>query len=93
MTATVLVSMKADELRARILSGRYPPGQQLPGLIPLSVELRISCATLKKVLRLLHSEGLLTIRSGDGTYVSEDLKLPTPPVFSPAWATDRKRAR
>lgn len=47
------------------------PGSQLPPIKAWAVELGTTRATLSRVLKKLESEGLVTIRQGWGTFVSE----------------------
>ena len=52
-----------DYIRKRILSGEYPPGSPLATEV-LSGEMGMSRTPVRDALRMLHSDGLVTIRSG-----------------------------
>lgn len=59
----------ADELRARIESGRYEPGSRLPAEDTLTQEFGVSRQTVNKALLQLRSEGLIRVERGVGTTV------------------------
>jgi GntR family transcriptional regulator len=59
----------ADDLRARIATGEYAPGQQIPTLPELCALYSVSSTTVRNALRLLRDEGLLEMRSKAGTIV------------------------
>lgn len=54
----------ADELRARILSGAIPNGEYLPKQEDLATEFRVSLPSVREALRVLESEGLITVQRG-----------------------------
>lgn len=59
----------ADELRAEILRGDHPPGQQLPSENTLVERFSTTRVTLRKGIALLKAEGLVTTHHGKGTFV------------------------
>lgn len=59
----------AEQLRALILGGQYPPGSKLPPERELSKRLRVNRASLREALKKLEHLGLVRIRQGDGTRV------------------------
>jgi GntR family transcriptional regulator, arabinose operon transcriptional repressor len=59
----------ADQLRTRILTAEYAPGDKLPTDATLSEQYKSSRLTVIKALRLLEEEGLLSRKAGSGTYV------------------------
>ncbi|MBQ4361464.1 MAG: FadR family transcriptional regulator [Lachnospiraceae bacterium] len=63
----------AQNLGALIDQGQYAAGQKLPNENELSAQLGISRTTLREAIRILVSEGRLTVRRGSGTYVSDAL--------------------
>lgn len=67
-TADRLYSMIVDE-------HRYAAGAKLPNENELSIELGVSRTTLREAISALVSRGVLQIRRGRGTYVSQDLIL------------------
>jgi GntR family transcriptional regulator len=58
-------------LMARIVDGTYPPGAQLPNEASLLSTFGISRTTLQKTVQNLISRGLIEIRRGKGTFVSQ----------------------
>lgn len=55
----------ATEIRSRIVEGRLGDGDRLPPLPQLADEFEISRPTLREALRILETEYLLDLRSGD----------------------------
>ncbi len=52
---------------------RYSPGGKLPNENELSGELRVSRTTLREAISFLVAQGILEIRRGRGTFVTENL--------------------
>lgn len=50
---------------------RLQPGDKLPNEVELSQELGVSRATLREAIRSLCAQGVLEVRRGKGTFVSE----------------------
>jgi GntR family transcriptional regulator, transcriptional repressor for pyruvate dehydrogenase complex len=69
-----------NQIRKRILSGTFQPGQKLPAEAELARQLGVSRPTLREALFALVTLGVLEKRHGSGTYVStlgsEMLALP-----------------
>ncbi|MGY4917473.1 GntR family transcriptional regulator [Streptomyces sp. 900116325] len=76
----------AADLRRRISSGEFGPGDQLPTLPALCGEYRVSETTIRNALGLLRTEGIIESRARAGTRVR-----PRPPVHR--MAADRYRAK
>jgi GntR family transcriptional regulator, transcriptional repressor for pyruvate dehydrogenase complex len=55
----------ADELRARIVNGDLPDGSLLPRQEDLVEEFRISLPSLREAMRILETEGLISVRRGN----------------------------
>ncbi len=63
----------ADELRARIRSGRLQPGQRMPTQAQLADEFGVERGTVRQALRILQSERLLTnVSKGSPATVAPD---------------------
>ena len=61
---------------------RFRPGEKLPNEVELSAQLGVSRATLREALRALSLVGMLTIKPGDGSFVSEEgAKIPEETVM------------
>jgi GntR family transcriptional regulator len=54
-----------------ILSGKYQPGEQLPTVRELAVQLDINYNTVNKVYQDLERDGFISTRRGRGTFVAE----------------------
>lgn len=61
----------ADDIRARIETGEYAPGQQLPTLDQFAQQHRCSLAAVRKAIDLLKQQGLVVTVQGRGTFVRE----------------------
>jgi GntR family transcriptional regulator len=62
-----------DQIRYGVASGGLKPGEQLPTVRGLAVELRINPNTVIKAYTELEREGLLTTEQGTGTFIAEQL--------------------
>ena len=60
------------QMRVLIRDGLLSPGQKLPSERELANRFQVSRASLREAIRALESEGLVVIRAGAGTFVSED---------------------
>jgi GntR family transcriptional regulator len=60
-----------DGVRAWIATRRLAPGASVPSVRELARELRINPATVARAYQGLVEAGLLSIRRGEGTFVSE----------------------
>lgn len=69
----------ADQIRALIQSGRFPPGSRLPAERELAQSLGISRPSLREALIALEIEGSVEICMGSGVFVC----APVGPVFVP----------
>lgn len=54
-----------------IVSGHYKPGDQLPTVRELAVQLDINYNTVNKVYQDLERDGLISTRRGKGTFVND----------------------
>ena len=62
----------ADRLRARIGSGAFGPGSQLPSGRELATEYAVAPTTVLSAIRELRDEGLVVSQQGRGTFVRDD---------------------
>jgi GntR family transcriptional regulator len=60
-----------DGMRRLVASGRIETGSVVPSVRELAKALRVNPATVSKAYRRLTETGLLTVRRGEGTFVSE----------------------
>jgi GntR family transcriptional regulator len=61
----------ADDLRSRISSGEFAPGNKLPSIRQLSEEYEISPQTVQNALRELRQAGLVVAQQGRAFYVRD----------------------
>jgi GntR family transcriptional regulator len=66
-------------LRAAIATGRLRPGDQLPTVRQLAVELRVNANTVARVYAELERGGVLETRRGVGSFVSATPAQAHPP--------------
>lgn len=59
----------ADQLREAIVAGEYPPGQALPSESVLAEQYGLNRTTINKAVRLLATQGLVTVEHGRGAFV------------------------
>src|SRR6202011_976092 len=59
-----------DQIRYGIASGLLSPGEQLPTVRALAVELAVNPNTVIKAYTELEREGILTTEQGTGTFVA-----------------------
>lgn len=60
----------ADDLRRRVLAGEWASGERLPSEHEIGQEYAVSRATVRTALQSLEARGLVDIRHGLGTFVS-----------------------
>src|SRR5207342_1290648 len=59
-----------EQVKHAVETGALRPGEQLPGIRPLSEELVINPNTVAKAYRELEHEGIIELRQGAGAFVS-----------------------
>jgi GntR family transcriptional regulator len=67
-------------LRAGIAAGRLRPGDQLPTVRQLAVELRVNANTVARVYADLERNGVIETRRGVGSFVSASPEHARPPA-------------
>ena len=65
----------ADTLTEMISKRRFLPGDKLPNELELAEELQVSRTTLREALRILTTRGLVEVRRGVGTFVTESRNI------------------
>lgn len=61
----------ADQVRALVERGEFPPGSRLPAERDLAQQLGVSRPSVREALIALEVEGLVEVRMGSGIYVRE----------------------
>ena len=91
---TKLSEQTADRLYEMIVDEQlYAPGSKLPNENELSEALKVSRTTLREAISFLVAQGVLEIRRGKGTFVSEDLPAAGLDLTSLAGLRSRVRAK
>jgi DNA-binding FadR family transcriptional regulator len=70
-SAGSVVDVAISRLKKRIEAGEFTPGQRLPPETVLAHELALSRPSLREAVRALAMAGVLDVRRGDGTYVTD----------------------
>ena len=65
-----------EAVRHLVASGALPTGESVPSVRDLAKELQVNPATVSKAYQRLTDQGVLVVRRGEGTFVSE-----APPAF------------
>jgi GntR family transcriptional regulator len=66
-----------EQIRHRVAVGDWLPGQEIPSIRALAVELRVSVITIKRAYLELEHAGVIVTRQGRGTFVAENANLGT----------------
>jgi GntR family transcriptional regulator len=64
-----------EQIRHRVAVGDWQPGQEIPSIRSLAVDLRVSVITVKRAYLELEHAGVIVQRQGRGTFVAEDATL------------------
>ncbi|MFC4496667.1 FadR/GntR family transcriptional regulator [Streptomyces ovatisporus] len=66
-----VVDVAISRLKKRIETGEFTPGHRLPSEAVLARELELSRPSLREAVRALAMAGVLDVRRGDGTFVTD----------------------
>lgn len=64
-----------EQVKQQLVSGLLKPGDQLPTVRALALELRVNFNTVARAYRLLDEAGVISTQQGRGTYI---LEVPPP---------------
>lgn len=70
-TGAPIYEQIVEQVRSRIDSGALRPGDQLPTVRQLALELRVNFNTIARAYRMLDEAGLISTQQGRGTYILE----------------------
>ena len=70
--ATPIWRQIEEGLRRLVASGAIPPGGAIPSVREMAADLRVNPATVARAYQRLADSGVLTVRRGEGTFVSDD---------------------
>jgi GntR family transcriptional regulator len=77
--ATPIYAQLERGLRAAIATGRLQPGDQLPTVRQLAVELRVNANTVARVYAELERAGVIETRRGVGSFINATPQRARPP--------------
>ena len=66
-----------ERIKERLAAGQLKPGDQLPTVRSLALELRVNFNTIARAYRIMDESGIISTQQGRGTYI---LELPSPAV-------------
>jgi len=66
-----------ERIKERLAAGQLQPGDQLPTVRSLALELRVNFNTIARAYRIMDESGIISTQQGRGTYI---LEIPTPEV-------------
>ncbi len=66
-----------ERIKERLAAGKLGPGDQLPTVRSLALELRVNFNTIARAYRIMDEAGIISTQQGRGTYI---LELPSPEV-------------
>lgn len=64
-----------EEIKNRIISARYAPGEKLPSVRDFAAELSVNPNTMQRALAQLENEGLIYTERTSGRFVSKDIVI------------------
>jgi GntR family transcriptional regulator len=66
-----------ERIKERLAAGQLKPGDQLPTVRSLALELRVNFNTIARAYRIMDESGIISTQQGRGTYI---LEVPSPEV-------------
>ena len=66
-----------EQIKQRIVVGDWAPGQTIPSIRQLAVDLQVSVITVKRAYLELEREGVIVTQHGRGSHVAQDQRLGT----------------
>jgi GntR family transcriptional regulator len=66
-----------ERIKERLAAGQLKPGDQLPTVRSLALELRVNFNTIARAYRIMDDSGIISTQQGRGTYI---LEVPSPEV-------------
>jgi GntR family transcriptional regulator len=74
-SGTPIYTQIVEQVSQQVVSGKLQPGDQLPTVRALALELRVNFNTVARAYRLLDEAGIISTQQGRGTYI---LEVPPP---------------
>jgi GntR family transcriptional regulator len=60
-----------ERIKERLAAGQLKPGEQLPTVRSLALELRVNFNTIARAYRIMDESGIISTQQGRGTYILE----------------------
>ena len=70
-SSSPILEQVAGQIKLKVVSGELEPGAQLPSIREMARLLKINPTTVARIYNQLAAEGVLTLRQGQGVFVSE----------------------
>jgi GntR family transcriptional regulator len=67
-----------ERIKERLAAGQLKPGDQLPTVRSLALDLRVNFNTIARAYRIMDESGIISTQQGRGTYI---LEMPSPEVI------------
>jgi GntR family transcriptional regulator len=64
-----------EQIKQKVAVGDWAPGQEIPSIRQLAVDLRVSVITIKRAYLELEREGVIVTQHGKGSIVAPDAEL------------------
>ena len=88
-----------ERIKERLAAGQLHPGDQLPTVRSLALELRVNFNTIARAYRIMGESGIISTQQGRGTYilevpsleVSESIRLKALEDLTQRYITDAER--
>jgi GntR family transcriptional regulator len=74
-SGTTIYTQIVEQVKQQVISGALKPGEQLPTVRALALELRVNFNTVARAYRLLDEAGIISTQQGRGTFI---LEVPSP---------------
>lgn len=74
-SGTPIYTQIEEQVKQQVVGGELKPGDQLPTVRALALELRVNFNTVARAYRLLDEAGIISTQQGRGTYI---LDVPPP---------------
>lgn len=75
-SGTPVYRQLVDQLKRGVRGGILKPGEQLPTVRELALELTINPNTAARAYRELEAEGIITSIQGKGSFIAEEISFP-----------------
>lgn len=73
-SSETVVDYILHEMQNAFISGALKAGDKLPSEFELMKQFNVSRNSLREAMKILSAHGIVNIRRGDGTYISEEIK-------------------